>query len=109
MRTLVASWNQLVERVKMKTMVAGKPVFVAVAEGKAYAIADKCPHMGFLLSPGKYADGLITCKEHGIEIDVRTGDVHNVQKADFLKMSEYDRSVKTYKVVVENGNVYIET
>jgi 3-phenylpropionate/trans-cinnamate dioxygenase ferredoxin component len=109
MRTLVCAWSALQERGKTKTMVSGKPVFVALADGTAYAIADKCPHMGFLLSPGKYADGLITCKEHGIEIDVKTGEVRNVQKADFLKMSEYDRSIKTYKVVVENGNIYIET
>lgn len=90
-------------------MVAGKSVFVALADGKAYAIADKCPHMGFLLSPGKYEGGVVACKEHGIEIDVKTGEVRNTSKADYLKMSEYDRSVKTYRVVVENGNVYIET
>jgi 3-phenylpropionate/trans-cinnamate dioxygenase ferredoxin component len=101
-------WTTLLEKKKTRVLVNNKPVVFAIADGKAYAVADKCPHMGFAISPGKYENGILACKEHGLEIDVRTGLVHNPAKADFLKLSEYDRSVKTYRVVVENGKVYLD-
>ncbi|MFA5007047.1 MAG: Rieske 2Fe-2S domain-containing protein [Candidatus Izemoplasmatales bacterium] len=108
MRYQVCSWNALLERKKVRFQAGTRFVLVAVADGRPCAIADKCPHMGFPLSGGRYEDGVIRCKEHGLEIDVRTGLVANGVKADFLKLGPLDRSVRTYPAVVEDGNVFIE-
>ncbi|MCK7488168.1 MAG: Rieske 2Fe-2S domain-containing protein [Bacillus subtilis] len=101
-------WSTLLEKKKTRVLLNNKPIVLAIADGIAYAIADKCPHMGFPISPGKYENGILACKEHALEIDVRTGLVHNAAKADFLKLSEYDRSVRTYRVVVEGGKVFLD-
>jgi len=108
MRYLVCSLSSLLERQKMKFQAGPRAVLVALADGKPYAIADKCPHMGFPLSGGKYEAGVIRCKEHGLEVDVRTGSVVDSPKVAFLKIAPTDMSVRTYLAYVENGNVYIE-
>jgi len=108
MRYLVCSMNALMERQKLKFQAGQRSVLVALAEGKPFAIADKCPHMGFPLSGGKYEAGIIRCKEHGLEVDVRTGSVVDSPKVAFLKIAPTDMSVRAYPAYVENGNVYIE-
>ena len=108
MRYLVCSMNALMERQKLKFQVGHRSVLVALAEGKPVAIADKCPHMGFPLSGGKYEAGVIRCKEHGLEVDIRTGAVVDSPKVAFLKIAPTDMSVRSYPAYVENGNVYIE-
>lgn len=108
MKHLVCAWNALVERQKLKFQAGPRSVLVAVADGKPYAIADKCPHMGFPLSGGKYEAGVIRCKEHGLEVDVRTGAVVDSPKVAFLKIAPSDMSVRSYPAYIENGNVYIE-
>ncbi|MDP3130774.1 MAG: Rieske 2Fe-2S domain-containing protein [Bacillota bacterium] len=108
MRYLVCSMNVLLERQKIKYQAGTRAILVAVADGKPFAIADKCPHMGFPLSGGKYESGVIRCKEHGLEVDVRTGSVVDSPKVAFLKIAPTDRIVRSYPAVVENGNVYIE-
>ncbi|MCK7492356.1 MAG: Rieske 2Fe-2S domain-containing protein [Comamonadaceae bacterium] len=92
----------------MKFQAGPRAVLVALADGKPYAIADKCPHMGFPLSGGKYEAGVIRCKEHGLEVDVKTGIVVDSPKVAFLKIAPTDRSVRSYPAFVEDGNVFIE-
>lgn len=101
-------WNQLRERKKVKAQINNKTILLAAVGENAYAIQDKCPHLGFPLSVGKFENGIIQCKEHALEIDVRTGFVLDTPKADFLKLSELDRSVKSFPTKIENGKVYID-
>jgi len=108
MKYQVCSWDALLEKKKLRFQAGSRFVLVAVADGRPCAIADKCPHMGFPLSGGRFEDGRIRCKEHGLEIDVRTGAVVDAAKADFLKLGPLDRSVRTYPAAVENGFVTIE-
>lgn len=64
--------------------------------------------MGFPLYGGKYENGMIKCKEHGLKIDVKTGKVVDGPKVSFLKLNKHDLSVNTYKVIVENEKIYID-
>ncbi len=52
----------------------GRPVAVAVLEdGRAFAVADRCPHDGGLLSDGFVEGDRLVCARHGWEIDPCTG------------------------------------
>ena len=52
----------------------GRPVAVAVlADGRAYAVPDRCPHDGGLLSDGFVEGDRLVCARHGWEIDPCTG------------------------------------
>jgi len=93
---------------KMRVLINERPLLVVAFEGKAYAMNDKCPHKGAPLSPGKYESGIIQCKEHGLQIDARTGIVVNNLKSKFLVPNEESRSIKTYVTTIEDGSVFIE-
>ncbi len=101
-------WSTLEAKKKMRIQAGNRHVLVSVVEGIVYAIADKCPHMGFPISNGKFENGIIQCKEHGLEIDVRTGQVLDTSKATFLKIDPLDRQLRTYPTKVENGKVYLD-
>jgi nitrite reductase/ring-hydroxylating ferredoxin subunit len=104
----VIDWTSLQERGKFRIQIKNRALLVCAIEGMAYTILDKCPHLGFPLSLGKFENGVIQCKEHALEINVKTGTVLNLQKADFLKLSEYDRFVRTFSTKVEDGKVYVD-
>ncbi len=101
-------WNVLLEKKKARVQMGNRVVLLCASEGMPYAIADKCPHQGFPLSSGKYENGLIQCKEHGLAINVRTGIVVDSPKVAFLKIQEQDRSVRVFPAKVENGKVLVD-
>lgn len=53
--------------------VAGKAVALFNVDGKIYAIDDTCPHAGSSLGNGKLNGRVVTCRSHGMKIDVVTG------------------------------------
>ncbi len=80
---------------KLLTKVGSLPVVVFWDDGQAFAIEDRCPHLGFPLHQGTVESGLVTCHWHharfdlvsgctldlwaddarGFDVDVRDGDV----------------------------------
>ncbi|PKK97705.1 MAG: hypothetical protein CVV57_10940 [Tenericutes bacterium HGW-Tenericutes-2] len=91
---------------KVRLMINNRPVLLVISDGLPFAIADKCPHQGYSLFTGKYDNGIIACKEHGLQIDVRTGKIVNPLKAAALRMDESEHTIKTYELFVENDKVY---
>ena len=79
-----------------------------MTENGIYAIQDKCPHRGSSLLSGKLENGVIVCKDHGLPISVETGEVTDMNKAEFLRLDEYSLSVRKFKTVVKDGKVYID-
>lgn len=52
----------------------GRPVALAVlGDGRAFAVADRCPHDGGLLSDGFVEGDKLVCARHGWEVDPCTG------------------------------------
>lgn len=49
------------------------PVVVFWDEGSAYAIEDRCPHLGFPLHQGTVESGLVTCHWHHARFDLVSG------------------------------------
>jgi 3-phenylpropionate/trans-cinnamate dioxygenase ferredoxin subunit len=53
--------------------IAGKEVALFNVNGQIYAIDDTCPHAGASLGLGKLDGRIVTCRMHGMKIDVATG------------------------------------
>jgi 3-phenylpropionate/trans-cinnamate dioxygenase ferredoxin subunit len=77
--------------------VAGRDVAVFNVGGKVCAIGDACPHAGASLGMGRLDGGIVTCRQHGMKIDVTTGCFAGTP----------DFAVDSYAVKVENGIVLV--
>ena len=58
---------------QLLTKVGSLPVVVFWHEGAAYAIEDRCPHLGFPLHQGTVESGLVTCHWHHARFDLVSG------------------------------------
>jgi nitrite reductase/ring-hydroxylating ferredoxin subunit len=58
---------------RLLTKVGPWPVLVVWHDGQAYAIEDRCPHMGFPLHRGTCEAGLLTCHWHHARFDLESG------------------------------------
>ncbi|MCX5774806.1 MAG: Rieske 2Fe-2S domain-containing protein [Firmicutes bacterium] len=108
MYTLAYDWQQLLERKKVRIQLGPRVLLLLAFEDKAYALADKCPHKGYPISTGHFEKGIIQCKEHGLEIDIRTGIAVDTQKSCTLIPNIQERGIKTYQTKIENGKVYVD-
>src|SRR5262245_40859596 len=58
---------------RLLTKVGSLPVLVVSHDGCAYAIEDRCPHLGFPLHQGTVEAGLVTCHWHHARFDLASG------------------------------------
>ena len=58
---------------QLRTKVGSLPVVVFWHDGTAYAIEDRCPHLGFPLHQGTVESGLVTCHWHHARFDLVSG------------------------------------
>ncbi|MFD0690471.1 non-heme iron oxygenase ferredoxin subunit [Actinomadura fibrosa] len=78
--------------------VDGTPVAIARAGDDVFALSDICSHAEVSLSEGEIYNGTIECWLHGSCFDLRTGKPTNPPAT---------QAVATYKVKVEDGDVYV--
>ena len=71
----VAKTSELTEGAMKGVKLDGKDILVALADGKYYAAAGRCPHMQAYLSRGTLKGTIITCPMHGSQFDLKTGKV----------------------------------
>ena len=64
---------ELQETGRLLTKVGSVPVVVFWHEDAAYAIEDRCPHLGFPLHQGTVEAGLVTCHWHHARFDLVSG------------------------------------
>jgi nitrite reductase/ring-hydroxylating ferredoxin subunit len=104
----VVSLDELKQKLKMRVMIDQTPVLLLFFMDKVYAISDKCPHLGISLEQGRYDDieGKVTCRGHGATIDIRTG--HIVEKAHLAIFKLPTKMAKTFEVIVDNNQVYLQ-
>ena len=67
------SFEELRKTKQLLTKVGSLPVVVFWDEDRAYAIEDRCPHMGFPLHQGTVECGLVTCHWHNARFDLSSG------------------------------------
>jgi 3-phenylpropionate/trans-cinnamate dioxygenase ferredoxin component len=92
---------------KCKRVVAGDgAILLANIGGSYYAISDKCPHMGGMLSQGKLEGNIITCPRHGTKFDVTNGKMIAGGKLAFVTLKVKDD--KSYPVKLEGNDILVE-
>ena len=65
---------------------------------RAYAVDNRCPHMGFPLARGICEDGVLTCYWHYARFDLDSGGAFDIWAGD----------VCTYPVTVHENAVYVD-
>ncbi len=65
---------------------------------QAYAVDNRCPHMGFPLARGICEDGVLTCYWHYARFDLDSGGAFDIWAGD----------VRTYPVTVHEGAVWVD-
>ena len=73
LRERVGTLDELEAKGCLTGKVGSTPVCVFLCDGKAYAVDDRCPHMGFPLHRGSVENGLLTCHWHHARFDLVSG------------------------------------
>ena len=68
-------------------------------DGELYAIDDTCTHQDASLADGWLEDCRVECPLHASTFDLRTGQVD---------LPPAKRGVRTHRVVVEDGEIFVE-
>ncbi|MCC6174967.1 MAG: Rieske 2Fe-2S domain-containing protein [Chloroflexi bacterium] len=104
---MVATDRQLVrtgslEELKRKGCVvvnaAGHNVAVFWHEDDAWAVDNRCPHMGFPLSRGTVCEGLLTCHWHNARFDLASGGT----------LDPFADDVRAFPTVIRDGEVFVD-
>ena len=114
----IAASSAILEGQLLSSKIDGDAIIVTRINNALKAYSAKCPHMGLPLSSGKVANGTLTCKFHGAEFDLATGNnikwvdsfvgipmpkfTHNV-----LAMGKKPCGLKHYNVSERDGQVYV--
>ncbi|MEP7118482.1 MAG: Rieske 2Fe-2S domain-containing protein [Acidobacteriota bacterium] len=94
-----AARSALDGRAMMAVRCNGQRVALYALDDGVYATSDTCPHLGALLSYGTVVQGYVECPMHHALFDIRTGETDG---------SVTDKSVRTFPVKVEEGEIYVE-
>jgi len=54
--------------------VEGNSIAVFNVDGRLYAIDDSCPHQGSSLAMGRLEGYVVTCRSHGMKVNVSAGE-----------------------------------
>ena len=96
----VAKVKDVPEGELKKVDVAGEPVALFKVEGKFYATSNICTHEHCELDENHMMHGdVVECTCHGSQFNIRTGE--NV-------LPPAAEPLKTYKVSVENDEIFVE-
>ena len=97
MRVRAGSLSELQASGPLLTKVGVQPVVVFWHDGKAWAISDRCPHMGFPLHQGTVEDGLVTCHWHHARFDLASG----------CTLDLFADDARAYDVTLEDDEVFV--
>ncbi len=96
-RVKVGTLEELQKAGRLTGKVGSRPVCVFWDEGCAYAVEDRCPHMGFPLHRGTVQSGLLTCHWHHARFDLVSGGT----------LDPFADDVPAYQVDVADGDVCV--
>ena len=84
---------------KTTEIVSGQMKKITV-DGNYFAIDDTCTHSGASLSEGKLDGSIVTCDWHGAQFDCKNGKL--------IKFPGEIEDLKSYKIVIESENIFVE-
>ena len=94
----VATLADLQEQGVVTATGQGHTIAVFWHNEHAYAVDNRCPHMGFPLARGICEDGVLTCYWHYARFDLDSGGAFDIWAGD----------VRTYPVTVRDNAVYVD-
>ena len=100
-RFFVCRTTEIMPGQMKKVSVDENEILVTNIDGNYFAIDDTCTHAGATLSEGKLEDSTITCDWHGAKFDCKNGKL--------IKFPGEINDLKSYKVIVESDDVFVET
>ena len=100
-RTLVGKTTEITAGQMKKVSVDGNEIIVINFNGNYFAVDDTCTHAGGSLSEGKLEVSAITCDWHGAQFQCENGKL--------LKFPAKINDLRSYKVLTESGNIFVET
>jgi nitrite reductase/ring-hydroxylating ferredoxin subunit len=84
---------------KMRVVAAeGRTILVVYEHGEAFALDNRCPHMGFPLHRGSVNDGILTCHWHHAKFDLAGG----------CTLDPFADDVPSFPVEVRDGEIYVD-
>ena len=94
----VSALAELQEQGVVTATGQGHTIAVFWHNERAYAVDNRCPHMGFPLARGICEDGVLTCYWHYARFDLDSGGAFDIWAGD----------VRTYPVTVRDNAVYVD-
>lgn len=94
----VAALAELQEQGVVTATGQGQTVAVFWHNERAYAVDNRCPHMGFPLARGICEDGVLTCYWHYARFDLDSGGAFDIWAGD----------VRTFPVTLRAGAVWVD-
>jgi len=76
---------------------ADRPVLLGWSDGRAFALDNRCPHMGFPLNKGSLENGVLTCHWHHAQFDTSSGCTFDLWADD----------VQTFDALVDGDDVWV--
>lgn len=98
-RVRAGSASALRDEGRLLTKVGSLPVLVVWHEGRAYAIEDRCPHLGFPLHRGSCEAGLLTCHWHHARFDLESG----------CTLDRWADDARAFDVEVNGDDVFVQS
>jgi nitrite reductase/ring-hydroxylating ferredoxin subunit len=99
-KIIACKTTEIVSGQMKKITVGGKEIIVSNVDGNYFAIDDTCTHSGASLSEGKLEGSIVTCDWHGAQFDCKNGKL--------IKFPGEIKDLKSYKIVIESENIFVE-
>ncbi len=93
----VATLSELQKKNVIVVRGASCPIAVFPHEGGAFAVDNRCPHLGFPLHRGTLQDGILTCHWHHARFDLCSG----------CTFDPFADDVPAFEVEIRDGVVYV--
>src|SRR3954467_9449400 len=97
MRIDAGAADELHKTGRLLAKIGTQPVCVLWDGTAAYAVDDRCPHLGFPLHRGTVEQGMVTCHWHHARFDLSSG----------CTLDPWADDVRAYPVEIEDGEVRV--
>jgi nitrite reductase/ring-hydroxylating ferredoxin subunit len=107
----VASIDDVAPDTVRSVRVRGLKLVLANRAGKFFALDAVCPHAGGPLDEGELWHGALECPWHRFRYDLRSGRnlyPANVYPDDMPQLMEEIKPVRTFRVKVRGGLIFVE-
>jgi len=99
-KVMVGKASDIVEGKMSHVTAGGKEILIVNVGGQYYATDNTCTHAGAELHEGELNGRELTCSWHGAKWDVTSGSL--------VWFPQKLRQLAHYKVIIEDGTVFVE-